>query len=155
MMRPQSDQLNHYTATRCEIYSQLMVKILQVLHCRRSSVFLEAFKNIPYSDSRFHCLKIQYWCKNMLFWFFFFIIKEHQFTRNVLDEDNLKKSDALKKLSAYYEMFNKLLKVFILLEDTIKCSENFDEIVGKDLKDLPREVCVFRVILVRIFPHSD
>ena len=86
---------------------------------------------------------------------FFFIIKEHQFTRNVLDEDNLKKSDALKKLSAYYEMFNKLLKVFILLEDTIKCSENFDEIVGKDLKDLPREVCVFRVILVRIFPHSD
>ena len=47
-MRPQSDQLNHYTATRCEIYSQLMVKIPQILHCRRSSVFLEAFKNIPY-----------------------------------------------------------------------------------------------------------
>ena len=69
----------------------------------------------------------------------FFIIKEHQFIRNVLDQDNLKKSDALKKLSAYYQMLNKLLKVFILLEDTIKCSENFDEIVGKDLKDLPRE----------------
>ena len=76
-------------------------------------------------------------------YFDFFYKKEHQFIRKVLDEDNLKKSDALKTLSAYYEMFNKLLKVFILLEDTIKCSENFDEIVGKDLKDLPREKCAY------------
>ena len=68
----------------------------------------------------------------------FFVIKEHQFSRNVLDEDNLNKSDALKTLSAYYGMFNKLLKLFILLEDSINRSENFDEIVGKDLNDLPR-----------------
>ena len=71
----------------------------------------------------------------------FFIIKEHQFSRNVLDDDNLKKTDTLKTLSAYYGMFNKLLRVFILLEDSINRSENFDEIVGKDLKDLPREKC--------------
>ena len=25
-----------------------MVKIPQILHCRRSSVFIDAFKNIPY-----------------------------------------------------------------------------------------------------------
>ena len=71
----------------------------------------------------------------------FFIIKEHQFSRNVLDDDYLKKTDTLKTLSAYYGMFNKLLRVFILLEDSINRSENFDEIVGKDLKDLPREKC--------------
>ena len=51
----------------------------------------------------------------------------------------MKKSDALKTLSAYYEMFATLLKLFILLEDSIKRSKNFDEIVGKDLKDLPRK----------------
>ena len=73
----------------------------------------------------------------------FFVIKEHQFSRNVLDEDNLNKSDALKTLSAYYGMFNKLLKMFILLEDSINRSENFDEIVGKDLNDLPRIKCPY------------
>ena len=81
----------------------------------------------------------------------FFIIKEHQFIRNVLDQDNLKKSDALKKLSAYYQMLNKLLKVSILLEDTIKCSENFDEIVGKDLKDLPRKKCAYSELFWSVF----
>ena len=83
----------------------------------------------------------------------FFIIKEHQFIRNVLDQDNLKKSDALKKLSAYYQMLNKLLKVLILLEDSIKCSENFDEIVGKDLKDLPREKCAYSELFWSVFSH--
>ena len=81
----------------------------------------------------------------------FFIIKEHQFIRNVLDEDNLKKSNALKTLSAYYEMFNKLLKMFILFEDSIKRSENFDEIVGKDLKDLPREKCAYSELFRSVF----
>ena len=32
----------------------------------------------------------------------FFIIKGHKFIRNFIDEDNLKTSDALKTLSAYY-----------------------------------------------------
>ena len=32
-------------------------------------------------------------------------------------------------------MFTKFLKVFILLEDSIKQFTNFDEIVGKDLRD--------------------
>ena len=32
----------------------------------------------------------------------FFIIKEHKSIRNVLNEDNLKKADVLKTLSAYY-----------------------------------------------------
>ena len=61
--------------------------------------------------------------------FFFiciYIIKEHKFIRNVLDEENLKKSDDLKTLSVYYEMFTKLFKVFILLEDSNKRLENFD-----------------------------
>ena len=39
--------------------------------------------------------------KYELFWFFF-IIKEHKSIRNVLNEDNLKKADVLKTLSAYY-----------------------------------------------------
>ena len=76
----------------------------------------------------------------MLFWFFYiYIIKEHKFIRNVLDEDNLKKSDDLKTLSVYYEMFTELFKVFILLEDSNKRSGNVDETVDKDLKDLPRK----------------
>ena len=78
----------------------------------------------------------------MLFWFLYiniYIIKEHKFIRNVLDEDNLKKSDDLKTLSVYYEMFTELFKVFILLEDSNKRSGNVDETVDKDLKDLPRK----------------
>ena len=78
----------------------------------------------------------------MLFWFLYiniYIIKEHKFIRNVLDEDNLKKSDVLKTLSVYYEMFTELFKVFILLEDSNKRSGNVDETVDKDLKDLPRK----------------
>ena len=78
----------------------------------------------------------------MLFWFLYiniYIIKEHKFIRNVLDEDNLKKSDDLKTLSVYYEMLTELFKVFILLEDSNKRSGNVDETVDKDLKDLPRK----------------
>ena len=70
---------------------------------------------------------------------YIYIIKEHKFIRNVLDEDNLKKSDDLKTLSVYYEMFTELFKVFILLEDNNKRSRNVDETVDKDLKDLPRK----------------
>ena len=82
----------------------------------------------------------------MLFWFLYiyiYIIKEHKFIRNALDEDNLKKSDNLKTLSVYYEMFTKLFKAFILLEDSNKRLENFDEIVDKDLKDLPHKKCPY------------
>ena len=71
------------------------------------------------------------------FYIYIYIIKEHKFIRNVLDEDNLKKSDDLKTLSVYYEMFTELFKVFILLEDSNKRSGNVDETVDKDLKDLP------------------
>ena len=67
----------------------------------------------------------------------------HKFIRNVLDEDNFKKSDDLKTLSIYYKMFTKLFKVFILLEDSNKRLENFDEIVDKDLKYLPRKKCPY------------
>ena len=70
---------------------------------------------------------------------YIYIIKEHKFIRNVLDEDKLKKSDDLKTISVYYEMFTELFKVFILLEDSNKRSGNVDETVDKDLKDLPRK----------------
>ena len=40
-------------------------------------------------------------------------------------------------------MFTKLFKVFILLEDSNKRLENFDEIVDKDLKYLPRKKCPY------------
>ena len=68
-------------------------------------------------------------------YFGFFTRKERKFISNVLDEDDLKKSDALKSLSTYYEMFTKFLKVFILLEDSIKQFTNFNEIVDEDLRD--------------------
>ena len=74
---------------------------------------------------------------------YIYIIKEHKFIRNVLDEDNLKKSDDLKTLSVYYEMFTELFKVFILLEDSNKRSGNVDETVDKDLKDLLRKKCPY------------
>ena len=56
IIRPQNDKWNHYTGTGCEIYLQLMVKISQIPHSRRSSVFFDAFKKIPYL---FFCL---YFC---------------------------------------------------------------------------------------------
>ena len=74
---------------------------------------------------------------------YIYIIKVHKFIRNVLDEDNFKKSDDLKTLSIYYKMFTKLFKVFILLEDSNKRLENFDEIIDKDLKYLPRKKCPY------------
>ena len=36
------------TGTGCKIYSNLMVRIPQILHCHRSSIFLDTFKKIPY-----------------------------------------------------------------------------------------------------------
>ena len=63
----------------------------------------------------------------------------------------MKKSDALKTLSAYYEMFATLLKVFILLEDSIKRSKNFDEIVDKDLKDLPSKKGPYSELFCSVF----
>ena len=79
----------------------------------------------------------------ILIFIYIYIIKVHKFIRNVLDEDNFKKSDDLKTLSIYYKMFTKLFKVFILLEDSNKRLENFDEIVDKDLKYLPRKKCPY------------
>ena len=68
IIRPQSDKLNHYTEAGCEIYSQLMIKIQQILHCRRSSVFLEAFKNIPYLVNLFLVLPLKINSKSEKIW---------------------------------------------------------------------------------------
>ena len=59
IIRPQSDKLSHYTRTGCKIYSRLMINIQQILDCRRSSVFLEAFKNIPYLVNLFVFLPLK------------------------------------------------------------------------------------------------
>lgn len=73
--------------------------------------------------------------------FDFFVRKEHKFIRNVLDKDDTKKSHALKSLSAYYEIFTKFLKVFILLGDSIKRLTNFDEMLEEDLRDFCLNNC--------------
>ena len=49
-------------------------------------------------------------------------------------------------------MFATLLKVFILLEDSIKRSKNFDEIVEKDLKDLPSKRGPYSELFCSVFP---
>ena len=59
IIRPQSDKLNHYTGTGCEIYSQLMIKVQQILHCCHSSVFLDAFKNIRHLVNLFVFLPLK------------------------------------------------------------------------------------------------
>ena len=72
--------------------------------------------------------------------FFDFIIrKECKFTRNVLDKEQLKK--ALKSLTAYYEFFQKFLKIFILLEDNVNDLTDFDQIVDDDLKNFCEHDC--------------
>lgn len=46
-----------------------------------------------------------------------FIRKQPKFVINVLEDKELKKSTVLKSLSDYYNVFLKLTKVFLLLED--------------------------------------
>ena len=51
-------------------------------------------------------------------------------------------------------MFTKLFNVFILLEDSNKRLENFDEIVEKDLKDLPRKKCPYSDLFWSAFSRT-
>ena len=71
-----------------------------------------------------------------------FIRKQPKFVINVLEDKELKKSTVLKSLSDYYNVFLKLTKVFLLLEDSIKRLADIDDITDKDLKNFCENNCV-------------
>ena len=71
-----------------------------------------------------------------------FIRKQPKFVINVLEDKELKKSTVLKSLSDYYNVFLKLTKVFLLLEDSIRRLADIDDITDKDLKNFCENNCV-------------
>ena len=60
----------------------------------------------------------------------FHIRKEHKFLRKFLSDDQLNKSEILKSLTTYYQAFETVLQIIIILEDLINDSAKFDEITN-------------------------
>ena len=71
----------------------------------------------------------------------FHIRKEHKFLRKFLSDDQLNKSEILKSLTTYYQAFETVLQIIIILEDLINDSAKFDEITNGALRKFLKEKC--------------
>ena len=69
------------------------------------------------------------------------IRNKHKVLRNVLSEEQLRKSQALKPLDAYYDAFERFLRFVVFLEDTINDSPDFDDIVNDNVRIFWRQSC--------------
>ena len=69
----------------------------------------------------------------------FLIQKEHKFLRNVLSEDDLNKSDAIKTIDSYHEKFKKYLRICIYAESSMKTLNTFSECCYNELIELLNE----------------
>ena len=65
----------------------------------------------------------------------FIIQKEHKFLRNVLSEEELKKSESIQTYESYHEKFKEYIKICIFAEDSVKTSNEFSDCVHEEFID--------------------
>ena len=65
----------------------------------------------------------------------FIIQKEHKFLRNVLSEEELKKSESIQTYESYHEKFKEYIKICIFAEDLVKTSNEFSDCVHEEFID--------------------
>ena len=65
--------------------------------------------------------------------------KEHRFLINIFSEKDLKKSQTLKNLTAYYDTFQKFLHIVTYTEAVINDSTEFKETLNDDLRVFCKE----------------
>ena len=71
----------------------------------------------------------------------FLIRKEHKFLRNIYSQEDLLKSENLKGLESYYFAFKRILNIMIFMEDTLKNSMDFNNIIDDDLNMFLMKFC--------------